>query len=260
MIESNRFPDSRLMALVALIAKTPDVQGVIVAAHPALGWSPLVDVIYVALHAFDLEVPLVERPGASESVDGFHASRSDLFGAAIFVTVQAGLDALTIAHHFLALGLVGKIVVVNIAMLVAPHAGLAFIGRLADVQKIVRFFPGMALPTRKGRMLALQLELGALVVVEAIGLPRRLRVTVLASRRSPKFLEPLPMWVVVGMAIGAGARRRSRPQLLCVALVASDLAVGSTQIKLSTRFVVKAVVAQRATLGRVTPIATLAIK
>ncbi len=92
-------------------------------------------------------------------------------------------------------------------------------------------------------------KLGALVVLEAVGLPRRFRVAVLASGWAPKLLESFFVGVVAGMAGGTCTIGRFRTKLLGVAFVAIDFAMGPAQIELGSSLVVELVLLKRAVFG-----------
>lgn len=176
------------------------------------------------------------------------------------MALQTGLHSLAIAHHLLALGLVGEVVVVNVLVLVAAHAELALVRRAAYVQELIGSLAFVAFAAGRIGVFATKGKLRAFCVVKAIGLPRRLGVAVLTSWRPSKLLEALLVWVVACVAIRARPVRCLRAKLLGVAFVASDFAVGAAQIKLGARLVIELVLLERAIFGRVAPIATLAIK
>ena len=193
------------MALRALVAEGAEVKRVIVTAHAAFGWRVLVLIVYVALHAVDLEMAFVEWPGSAEPVDALNALGADAFRAFHLVAFEARLLGLAIRpHHLDALRLVGEVVVMNVLVLVAAHAQLALIGRPTHVEELIRPLALVTLAARRIGVLASKGKLGALGVVKAVGLPRRFWVAILAGRWTTKLFKALFVWVVAGVAVCAG--------------------------------------------------------
>lgn len=171
VVESHRLPNAGLVATIAFVAQRPEVERVVVAANAALRRRASVFIVDVTLHAVDRLVPFVERPGPAQTVHGLHTSCTDLLRTFHLVTLETCLHALAVAHHRLALGLVGEVVVVHVLVLMAAHAALAVVCGGAELFELVGLVASVTTAARCIRMLAPKGKLGAFGVVEAIGLP-----------------------------------------------------------------------------------------
>lgn len=75
-----------------------------------------------------------------------------------------------------------------------------------------------------------------------------------------KFLESVPVWVVIGVTLRASRTRLFHAELLGVALVASELGVAAAQVEARPRPMVELEFFQAAIFWRVTPIAGLLVE
>ena len=182
--------------------------------------------------------------------------------AALFVTLQAGLDSLAITHHLLAPRLVGEVVIVNVLVFVAPHARLPALGGPRHVEKLVWFLTRVTLSATHFGVLVTQDKLGLLAMIglEARRLPRRFWVAVLTGRWVAEFLEAIFVRIVLAVALGTGWVGLACAELFGVAFVASELGVATAQIKARASSVIKLELLETSVLWRVTPVAGLLVK
>lgn len=127
VIKSNRRPAPRLVAPIALIAQASEVQRVVVTTHAALRWRLIELVVRMTLPALHALVVRNQWPVALLGVN-VDVGISNLDSPQI-MALEAGLDSLAIAHHFLTLWFVGELAVVDVLVLVTSQAGLALVGR-----------------------------------------------------------------------------------------------------------------------------------